>query len=270
MMHPVTIGTCGWSYKDWVGNFYPAKTPAGDFLSTYAERYAVVEVDSSFYATPSRRTVEGWRDKTPEGFRFCLKVPQSITHEKLLKDCDVETDAFVAAARILGAKLHCAVLQFGYFNKKAFASQDEFLERLERYLSAWPGDIPIAVEVRNKAWMNTQLAASLRKHQAVWVLADQVWMPSLLELIEKLDVVTGPFGYVRLLGDRKAVDDLTETLDRIVVGREAQLRATAQAIWQISARVPVLAFVNNHYAGHAPTTARQLEETLASLRASKA
>lgn len=265
-MHPISIGTCGWSYKGWLGIFYPDKTPAGEFLSAYAKHYPVVEVDSSFYVTPSRRTVEGWRDKTPAAFRFSLKVPQVITHEKLLKDCELETDTFLAAARILGGKLLCAVLQFGYFNRKAFANQAAFLERLAPFLANWPGDIPLAVEVRNKTWMNQELADCLRAHKAVWVLPDQVWMPSPLALVEKLDVVTGPFGYVRLLGDREAVDALTEKLDHIVIDREEQLRQTAQAIWQISARVPVLAFVNNHYAGHAPATAQQLAAALGEIR----
>jgi uncharacterized protein YecE (DUF72 family) len=262
-VHPITIGTCGWSYKDWVGQFYPKATAAGDFLSVYAERYSIVEVDSSFYATPSRRTVEGWRDKTPGGFRFSLKVPQSITHEKLLKDCEVETDSFLAAARILGEKLLCVVLQFGYFNKKAFVSQKAFLERLEPYLAHWPGDVPLAVEVRNKTWMNQQLADCLRAHQAAWVLPDQAWMPTPSSLVEKLDVVTGPFGYVRLLGDRTAVDELTKTLDHIVIDRAPQLRDTARAIRKIAERVPVYTFVNNHYAGYAPETARMLETELA-------
>jgi uncharacterized protein YecE (DUF72 family) len=100
-MHPVRIGTCGWSYKEWSGVFYPDDPTAGEFLSSYAERYPVVEVDSTFYHSPSRRTVEGWRDKTPDGFGFSLKVPQTITHEKVLVDCRAEVSAFLTAARVL-------------------------------------------------------------------------------------------------------------------------------------------------------------------------
>ena len=86
-MHPILIGTCGWSYRDWAEVFYPKKMPAGQYLSYYAEHFPAVEVDSSFYHAPSKKTVEGWRDKTPAGFGFSLKVPQSITHEKILVDC---------------------------------------------------------------------------------------------------------------------------------------------------------------------------------------
>jgi uncharacterized protein YecE (DUF72 family) len=118
--------------------------------------------------------------------------------------------------------------------------------------------VPVAVEVRNKPWMTPALADCLRRHTAVWVLPDQVWMPSPLSVVERLDVVTGPFAYVRLLGDREAVDALTPTLDHIVIDRGDQVAADAQAIRVLRQRVPVVAFVNNHFAGYAPETVRQL------------
>jgi hypothetical protein len=88
-------------------------------------------------------------------------------------------------------------------------------------------------------------------------------MPSPLYVAQKLDAATGPFGYIRLLGDRAEVDRLTKTLDHIVVDRQDQIAADAQAIRLLSERVPVLAFVNNHFAGYAPETVRQLTESLA-------
>jgi hypothetical protein len=73
-----------------------------------------------------------------------------------------------------------------------------------------------------------------------------------------LDVVTGPFAYVRRLRDREAVDALTPTLDHIVIDRNPEVEMDARAIQVLRQRVPVVAFVNNHYAGYAPETARQL------------
>jgi uncharacterized protein YecE (DUF72 family) len=257
-MHPVRVGTCGWSYKDWSGVFYPPELAAGDYLSYYAERYPVVEVDSTFYRSPGRKTVEAWRERTPDQFGFSLKVPQVITHEKVLVDCRAEARAFLTAARELGPKLLCCVLQFGYFSHKELPGLDAFLERLEFFLDAWPKDIPIAVEVRNKTWVTPKLADCLRRHNAIWVLTDQSWMPPPLKVMGQADVVTGPFAYVRLLGDRQVVDALTSTLDRTVIDRSAQLRDDAAAIRQLRERVPVLAFVNNHFAGYAPETIRDL------------
>ena len=104
------------------------------------------------------------------------------------------------------------------------------------------------------------LADCLRRHNAVWVLPDQVWMPSPLSLVQRadLDVGTGLFVYIRLLGDREAVDALTPTLDYVVIDRGPEVELDARAIQVLRQRVPVVAFVNNHYAGYAPETAWQL------------
>jgi uncharacterized protein YecE (DUF72 family) len=168
-------------------------------------------------------------------------------------------------ARVLERKLLACVLQFGYFNRDAFPHLGAFLERLDPFLAAWPKGVPVAVEVRNKAWMTPQLAGCLRRHGAAWVLPDQAWMPSPLSVVSGTDAVTGPLGYVRLLGDRAAVDARTGTLDHIVIDRSEQVAADVQAIRHLSERVPVLVFVNNHFAGHAPATIRQLREFGASM-----
>ena len=102
------------------------------------------------------------------------------------------------------------------------------------------------------------LAECLTRHNAVWVLPDQAWMPSPLSVVQQLDAVTGPFAYVRLLGDREAVDALTPTLDHIVIDRGPEVEMDARAIHVLRQRVPVVAFVNNHSAGYAPETVRQL------------
>jgi len=267
MPHLVRIGSCGWSYDDWKGVFYPAGTRAADYLSLYAQQYPIVEVDSSFYRTPSRKMVEGWLARTPEHFGFSLKVPQSITHEKVLRDCQAEVDGFLAAARLLGPKLLCCVLQFSYFNRTHFSSAQEFLDLLDPFLASWPRDVPLAVEIRNKNWLKPPFIECLRKHRAVWVLTDQAWMPSPLELVKQFDVLTGPFAYIRLLGDRAAVDRLTSKLDHVVIDRTEQIQADAEAIGALRERAPVLVFVNNHYAGYSPATIEALRRALGLLPA---
>jgi uncharacterized protein YecE (DUF72 family) len=261
-VHPILIGTCGWSYRDWAEVFYPKKMPAGQYLSYYAERYPAVEVDSTFYHAPSKKTVEGWRDKTPPGFGFSLKVPQSITHEKILLDCKTELEGFLAAARVLQEKLLCCVLQFGYFNRTIFDSGDAFLERLQPFLDIWPTNVPVAVEVRNKTWVSPKFLDCLRARKVAFVLADQAWMPAPISLMGKLDVVTGSLGYIRLLGDRVEVDKLTNTLDHVVIDRAEQIRQDAKVIKLLQESVPVLVFVNNHFAGYAPQTIEELRAEL--------
>lgn len=257
-MHGIQVGCCGWSYDDWVGPFYAEGTKPGDYLAAYAGRYDVVEVDSTFYRTPSIRMVEGWHAKTPEHFRFSLKLPQVITHEKMLRDCKEERDGFLAAAKLLGEKLHSVCLQFGYFNKQKFASLDAFLEVLDPFLSDWPDDVPAAVEIRNKNWLTEDFTACLRRHNAAMVLVQQSWMPSPADVMKKLDVITGPFAYIRLLGDREGIEKITTTWNKVVVDLTDELQQIARALTDLSIKVPVLAFVNNHYAGFGPETADTL------------
>jgi hypothetical protein len=76
-----------------------------DYLSYYASKFDTVEVDSTFYGTPSASTVKAWNAKTPPGFVFAAKVPQTITHEKVLLDCDAEFNEFIEAMDNLGEKL---------------------------------------------------------------------------------------------------------------------------------------------------------------------
>jgi len=261
-MNAIRIGACGWSYEDWSGPFYPAGLPAGEQLGFYAERYTVVEVDSTFYRCPALKTVQGWRDKTPDSFGFSLKVPQTITHGKVLHDCRSELTEFLTAARALEGKLQCYLLQFGYFNRSAFSSLEAFLQRLDPFLGGWPADVPLAVEIRNKNWLHANLFDCLRSHNTVLALTDQTWMPSPLNVIQKHDVLTGRFGYVRLLGDRAEVDALTKTLDHTVIDRGGQIRADVDAVCWLRERVPVLVFVNNHFAGYSPGTIREFLEVI--------
>ena len=262
--HPILIGCSGWSYPDWEGVFYPHGLHSSEALSYYADRFTIVEVDSTFYRPPTKGMVRSWVDRTPSEFRFALKVPRVITHEKLLKDCEVEVEEFVSSILGLGEKLSCALLQMGYFNRSAFGTQSEFLKVLDSFLARWPlGQIPLAVEVRNARWINTDLASVLTSHGAALTLTEQSWMPTPRQVADQLDPLTGPFAFIRLLGDRQGIERVTTTWDRIVLDRSAELFETAGVIKDLAHHAPVYVFANNHYAGHSPETVRQLRRFLA-------
>src|SRR4051794_19843865 len=257
--HPILIGCSGWSYPDWEGSFYPAGMTAGDYLEWYADRFPIVEVDSTFYRPPTARMVRGWRDRTPRSFRFALKVPKVITHEKQLRDCAEEVKGFIASILPLDEKISCALLQMGYFNRGAFGSLEEFLDVLDAFLESWPHrEVPLAVEIRNPRWVGSEFAAVLRRHQGALTLTEQKGVPTPAQVAERIDPVTGPLAFVRLIGDREAIEKVATTWDKVVVDRSAELAETAGVIRTLAARVPVSVFVNNHYAGHAPTTVRAL------------
>src|SRR6266403_6345963 len=99
---------------------YPRGMQSRDFLSYYATQFSTVEVDSTFYGCPSPRTVNNWAARTPEDFIFSVKIPQAITHEKALVDCDSEFEEFVKTMDILGPKLGPMVFQFPLFDRWKF------------------------------------------------------------------------------------------------------------------------------------------------------
>jgi uncharacterized protein YecE (DUF72 family) len=100
----------------------------------HAEHFDTVEIDSTFYATPNISVARSWNAKTPEGFIFAAKIPQEITHKKVLKDCDEEFKVFLTTMEALGGKLGPLLFQFGKFDKYAFRSLDDFLARLIPFL----------------------------------------------------------------------------------------------------------------------------------------
>ncbi|RJP42392.1 MAG: DUF72 domain-containing protein [Phycisphaerales bacterium] len=263
MTRTLKIGTSGWSYPDWVGPFYPAGARPIDFLSLYAERFDCVEVDSTYYAIPNSRTVQGWRDRTPEGFRFALKAPGAITHEKVLVDCDRERDRFLDAVSCLGDKLWIVLLQFGYFNKKAFAGPREFFTRLDSFLHGWPPRVPVAVEIRNRTWLGDDYFGLLKSHRAAAAVAEHVHMPRLESVLAQYDVRTGPVLYTRLIGDRYGIEKVTTTWDRVVIDRSDRIDAIAASVAHLLPKIDVVVFVNNHFAGHGPASCAAFLEAMA-------
>jgi uncharacterized protein YecE (DUF72 family) len=261
MAEPVIrLGTSAFTAAGWPGSFYPKSLKPADYLSFYATQFDTVEVDSTFYRTPSESTVRGWNAKTPPGFIFAAKVPQAITHEKVLVDCEADLAQFLKTMDLLGEKLGPLLFQFGYFNRRAFRSLGEFLTRLEPFLKRLPSGYRFALEVRNKAWVGARLADVLRSRNVALALVDHVWMPRPAEVFEKLDPVTADFAYIRWLGDRKGIEKETRTWNKTIVDRSADLREWVEVCNKISGRgVPIFAFANNHYAGNGPATVRLFE-----------
>jgi uncharacterized protein YecE (DUF72 family) len=253
---PILLGTSSFTATGWDGSFYPKGMRSADYLAFYAERFHTVEVDSTFYACPSARTVGNWASRTPEGFVFSVKVPQSITHEKVLLDCDADLKQFLETMEILGKKLGPIVLQFPFFSRSAFRDRHEFLDRLVPFLRKLPDARKFAVEIRNRTWLDAELANLLRDHGMALVLQDRSLMPSPSEL--DFDPITTDWTYIRWLGDRKSIEAQTAAWDKAVVDRTGELRSWVDYCYPIIKRgVLVYAYANNHYAGHAPATIEQ-------------
>jgi uncharacterized protein YecE (DUF72 family) len=230
-----------------------------DYLAFYAERFHTVEVDSTFYACPTARTVENWAARTPEGFIFSVKVPQAITHDKVLVDCDAEFSEFLETMDILGPKLGPIVFQFPLFTRNVLRDRHEFTDRLVPFLRKLPADHKFAIEIRNRDWLNAELANLLRDHRIALVLQDRSWMSDPAEL--KFDPITTDWTYIRWLGDRKQIEAQTMTWDKAVVDRTAELSSWVDFCYQIMKRgVLIYAYANNHFQGHGPATVAKFLE----------
>lgn len=255
---PILLGTSSFTAAGWDGTFYPKGMRSADYLAFYAEHFHTVEVDSTFYGCPSPRTVQNWAARTPDGFLFSVKVPQIITHEKVLVDCDAELTEFLAAMDILGDKLGPIVFQFPFFDRWKFPTQEAFLALLTPFLKKLPLDHKFAIEIRNKTWLDVGLADLLREHQVALVFPDLPHLPGPVEMSKKFDPITADWTYIRWLGDRKGIEKQTTTWDKPVVDRTGELRSWVDFCYQIRKRgIIVFAYANNHYAGHAPATIEQ-------------
>jgi uncharacterized protein YecE (DUF72 family) len=267
---PIRIGTSSWSSGDWRGPFYPPKARPADFLALYAERFDTVECDATFYRSPSSRTVDGWRARTPEGFLFCSKLPREITHERGLVDCSDLVRQFFDAMSRLGPRLGPVVAQFAYVAKgrdpEEYATGRDFLDRLRAFLANWPEGRRLAVEVRNARWLAPPLLELLQERRVALALPAIYTMPGPGKLFAGVDPVTADPVYVRFLGDHRRMDRRVAALraqglrrsdwGEIAVDREAEMNEWVPPLRRLAGRGrTVLAYFNNHYAGFAPGSA---------------
>lgn len=252
MSASIRIGTQGWNYDAWVGPFYPSETRPADFLPTYARAFDTVEVDSTFYAIPSSKTVRGWAERTPPNFVFALKLPQEITHERRLRDAADLTALFFDRARELGPKLGPVLVQLG----PDFSPAE--LPALAAFLPLLPTDVQVAIEFRQKGWIHEGVLALLAEYRVALTLTDARWIArrTMLQLAEH---PTASFAYVRWMGPNRDIVDYS----RIQHDRTRELESWAEALRMMAQRLTVIyGYVNNHFAGHSPASARQLQALL--------
>ena len=253
----IRVGTSSFTATGWRGTFYPETLKPADYLSHYATEFDTVEIDSTWYGTPSERSVQNWSTQVPDHFVFSAKVPQIVTHERCLQSCDAEMAEFLKVMEQLGSKLGVLVFQFPYFNKNQFATAEPFVRRLEAFVKKLPTEFRYALEIRNKAWLTRQFHQLLQTYGISLALIDHPWMPTAREWF-RTDPMTAKFGYVRLLGDRYEIEEKTKSWDKTVTDRTREIGDWTEACEKITRRgMDVFVYINNHYAGHAPASVRE-------------
>lgn len=148
----IYVGCPIWSHKDWVGKIYPAKAKDKDFLMYYAQQYNSIELNATHYKIPSLSTIARWVSDVPDGFKFCPKVPQVISHAKNIFDMKIVFDEFIDAILHFENNLGCTFLQLPpYFKPERISSLVQLLDTL-------PEEYQVAIELRNEAWFNNTVA----------------------------------------------------------------------------------------------------------------
>lgn len=214
----IFVGTAGWSIASRHGSEFAGP---GTHLERYGRRLPAAEINSSFYKPHRRETYERWTCAVPEGFRFSVKLPKSITHERRLIDCADLLDKFLAQAGGLGAKLGVILVQLP--PKLAFdeAAALAFLDQLRLRTEA-----RIALEPRHESWFAREVDEALRARRVARVAAD----PALFPGADRPSGWTG-LAYFRLHGSPVIYrSDYSDRLDAI----SRQLaKAAASEVWCI-------------------------------------
>jgi uncharacterized protein YecE (DUF72 family) len=232
------VGTMGWSYDFWKGNFYPESLSSKEYLAYYASQFSTVEVDSTFYRIPRKQSVTDWKEQTPQGFLFSLKFPQVITHVKMLKDCQEIVAVFLERVELLKEKLGVLLLQFPY----TFGTEQ--LPLLRDFLQNLPKKHRYVVEVRNRKLLDEGFYSVLRDNNVVLAWVDSHFMPQINE-------VTSDFIYVRWEGDRRRVKGVLGWRE---ADRSTSIRSWAERLRRfLDGQTEVFGYFSKYYSGHSPS-----------------
>ncbi|MFA5908454.1 MAG: DUF72 domain-containing protein [Vicinamibacterales bacterium] len=182
----ILVGTSGYNYPEWKGSFYPADLAASKMLPFYASKFRTVEINYTFYRMPTSKIVNGWAAQVPAGFRFTLKAPKRITHDKRLRAADVADAlrAFVSVAGELGPRLAALLFQLPPNLKKDIGLLSEFLSLL-------PPRTTAAFEFRHASWLDDEVYAALTARNIALCIADS-------EARQTPAVATANYAYLRL------------------------------------------------------------------------
>ncbi|MBV9959557.1 MAG: DUF72 domain-containing protein [Acidobacteria bacterium] len=251
------VGCQGWNYEDWVTGpaggdrvFYPRGTRAQGMLEVYARAFETIEVDSTFYATPSAQTLDNWHKRTPPRFSFSLKLPQAISHEHLLRSSSrIILEEFCDRVSLLGDKLAVTLVQL----PPHFDASPENARALGEFLASLPRELRFSIEFRSRDWMTAETMELLAKYAVALALVEGQWIPRAL-MFEYAEQPTADFSYVRWMGER----DLTR-FDEVQRAQDSNLQLWGEVLSSLCARVSnVYAYFSNFYEGYAPASANKL------------
>ena len=151
----ILVGTSGFSYAEWKGNFYPAGVKNDAMLPYYAAQLPTVEINNTFYRMPKKEVLARWAEQVPAGFTFALKASQRITHMRRLTDVSDSVSYYFSGVSVLGDKLGPSLFQLP-------PDMELDLPTLQAFLGLVPKAHRVALEFRNKGWLEASVFDALR------------------------------------------------------------------------------------------------------------
>jgi uncharacterized protein YecE (DUF72 family) len=160
------VGTSGWQYRHWRGRFYPSALAQREWLDHYAQRFATVEINNTFYRLPPRETFEAWAQRFPADEIIAVKASRYLTHIRRLREPQEPVQRLLEHAAPLGARLGPVLVQLP-------PNLTVEVERLDETLAAFPRTVRVAVEPRHPTWFVDDVRRVLERHNAALCLADR-------------------------------------------------------------------------------------------------
>ncbi len=242
-MSSILIGTSGWSYNHWVGNFYPNNLSKWKWLEFYTEQFNTVELNTTFYRLPMEKTFQNWYRRTPNGFVFSVKMSRYITHIKKLRECDDNISIFFDRIKELKEKCPIILIQL----PPSLEFKRNVAENFMDGLTSSHGNYRYTIECRNLSWFSEDSYRLMSKYGIALCFADTPRYP-----YEEKE--TADFIYIRLHGH--------EVLYASDYSKE-QLETWANKIngWLDNGMDVYVYFDNDAYA-YAPKNAKMLKDIL--------
>ena len=241
----ISLGTSGWSYKEWEQSFY--RKGEKSKLRAYSRIFSTVEIDSTWYRYPSKGMVIGWLRYSPSDFVFTAKMPKVITHEKMLGlkgDVKKDLEAFLEIMQPLqlNGKLGCLLIQLP-------PSYEYNPENLEEFFESLSPQFKFAIEFRNLSWMREETWVLLKKYNVAYTNVDEPLLPPEIH-------ITADFTYFRWHGrGRKPWFNY--------LYKKEELEPWIPKIQEASKQVRrVYGYFNNHFHGYAPENCLSLIEKI--------
>ncbi len=261
-MGKVYIGTSGFSYRDWVGHFYPHDLQRSEFLQYYSSRFQFVELNFTYYQHPNPGMLEKMRHSVPENFIFTIKAHQSLTHERT-ENWQSEAEKFITGVRPLYEAGQCGgiLLQFPYSfhytpeNRTYLADLTSFFkERMDK-------NVPLLVEYRNRYWEKKKVFDEMKSRGLGLIVTDH---PDLKNLPQTSNIVTADTAYIRFHGRNREnwwSGDNVSRYDYLYSREELEERVPDILSMKKSSARLFVAF-NNHHKGQAAQNALLFAELM--------